>query len=40
MKGKILGTISVILFVVATLVSSTASLFFFYQPRVPKSLNK
>ncbi|MFZ5987824.1 MAG: cyclic lactone autoinducer peptide [Bacillota bacterium] len=40
MKGKILGTVSAILFVVSALVSSTASYWLFYQPRVPKSLNK
>jgi len=38
MKRKMLGVISSILFVVATLISSTACFFFFYQPRTPKSL--
>jgi len=40
MKRKVLGVVSAVLFVVATLVSSTASYWFFYQPRVPKALQK
>ncbi|HOQ38498.1 MAG TPA: cyclic lactone autoinducer peptide [Acetivibrio sp.] len=40
MKGKVLGVVSAVLFVIATLVSSTASYWFFYQPRVPKALQK
>ncbi len=40
MKGKVLGVVSGVLFVVATLVSSSASYFMFYQPRVPKTLQK
>lgn len=40
MKGKVLGVVSAVLFVVATLLSSSASIWLFYQPRVPKSLHK
>ncbi|MDQ2088204.1 cyclic lactone autoinducer peptide [Herbivorax sp. ANBcel31] len=40
MKSKMFGIISSILFVVATLVSSTACFFLFYQPKTPKALDK
>ncbi|NMB33340.1 MAG: cyclic lactone autoinducer peptide [Clostridium sp.] len=40
MKGKVLKMVSAGLFVVAAMVSSTASYWFLYQPRVPKALQK
>ncbi len=40
MKGKVLGIVSAVLLVVASLASSTASFMFMYQPRAPKSLQK
>lgn len=40
MKGKVLGVVSAVLFVVASMVASSASYFILYQPRAPKSLQK
>ena len=39
MKGKVLGIVSAVLLVVASLASSTASFMFMYQPRAPPSLH-
>lgn len=40
MKNKILKLLSVALFVVASVISSTACFIWFYQPKVPKCLQK
>ena len=40
MKHKILGVVSAILTVAATVVTSTASFWILYQPKTPKSLLK
>lgn len=40
MRRKFLGVLSVVLVIVAMVCTSTASWFFLYQPKVPKSLHK
>jgi len=40
MKNKVLGAISAVLFVIASMVASSASFFIFYQPKTPKALKK
>jgi len=38
MKNKVLSAISAVLFVIASMVASSASFFIFYQPKTPKAL--
>lgn len=40
MKQKVCMVVSSVLFLLAAVVSCSASLFWFYQPKVPKSLAK
>ncbi len=40
MKGKLLGLVSAILFIVSMIATSTASWLIFYQPKAPKVLHK
>ncbi|MCX7922866.1 MAG: cyclic lactone autoinducer peptide [Clostridia bacterium] len=40
MKNKLLGSLSAVLFILASLVTCSASFLTFHQPKVPKSLKK
>ncbi|HOQ36775.1 MAG TPA: cyclic lactone autoinducer peptide [Acetivibrio sp.] len=38
MFKKVLSLVSIVLYIITTISSSCACLFFFYQPKVPKKL--
>ncbi|WP_026073797.1 cyclic lactone autoinducer peptide [Acetivibrio cellulolyticus] len=40
MRRNLLGVVSAVLVIIAMVATSTASWFWLYQPKVPKSLHK